>query len=212
MILFRTLLVGFLILGLASRADAAKKGKPENPDADNTASSDQGAVEGDSNSKPDESAVDTDKDRARFERALRKRFKKDDGYYVVRLVEVGQQEDAAQAQTAKDSNVAYKPYTSVTFEVLAGQDAAVTRLLDYLGEHNPPWQKKSTSKSKASEATSAPRPPQRDWRAVAWFPESEEGAQTAEAARTQAQQAYDAEIKAIEDRNTIKCRKCQQGG
>lgn len=207
-------------LVLAGTAEAAKKRKPEDATKDKAEQADptvagETAPKTSSNPKPaGADSVDPDKDRARFVRSLTKRFKKDDGYYVVRLIEVGVRTEGEASGPAKDKNVAYKPYSTVSFEVLSGRDAAVARIVDYLGEYNPPWEKKSSA-SKASRdenARVALAAPQRDWQPVGWFPQSDEGGQAAEATRTRAQQAHDAQIQAIEDRNKPKCRKCAGGG
>jgi hypothetical protein len=201
-------IAGLLIGAFAFGAGAAERRRPASPEPTEAAdaSVDSPATNEAATEATDAAAADADsnKDLAKFVRALRKRLKKDEGFYVLKMMEAGVVRDEA-AGEARDSNVAYMPYSSTTFEVLGGRDAAIERIVEYLGEHNPPWEKKSARGKRGEASEAGPPAPRRDWQMVAWFPKTQEGLEQAEAARNQAQQSHDAQVKAIEDRNKPKC-------
>lgn len=200
-------IAGLLIVGFAAAANAAERRKPAGPESTESADAavDAAAPNEGASSGPSAADAGENKELAKFVRVLRKRLKKEEGFYVLKMMEAGVVRDESAGGEARDSNAAYKPYSTAAFEVLGGRDAAIDRIVEYLGEHNPPWEKKPTKSKRGEAAEAGPPAPRRDWQMVAWFPKTAEGLEQAEAARNHAQQSHDAQVKAIEDRNKPKC-------
>jgi hypothetical protein len=147
----------------------------------------------------DPAELESNKDLAKFVKTLRRQFKREEAYYLIQTTEVGL---APEPQAAKGDQVAMKPYMLANFEVLDGQEAAVARIVKYLGEYDPPWEKKQPAKGKrGAPAAPAALKPKRDWKLLAQFPPTKEGEAAAEDARNRKQQEYEFQLKAIEERN-----------
>lgn len=121
--------------------------------------------------------LEGNKDKERFVRALRRQFRKKDAFYVVTTLEQGFEEDP-KAPPEATGRAAYKPYERITFEVLGGQDEAVAFIVEFMGEYDPPWEKKNRRRTSRRSRDEAPAPegppnPRRDWKILNAFPEEE---------------------------------------
>lgn len=203
--------------GNKAKEDANKKGKKaaENKDEDDKPTEEEkpdddkpGAVGfGEGRAKADEekskgldpAELESNKDLAKFVKTLRRQFKKEDAYYLIQTTEVGL---APEPQAAKGDQVAMKPYMLTNFEVLHGQEAAVARIVKYLGEYDPPWERKRPAKGRGGPPVApAALKPKREWKLLAQFPPTKEGEAAAEDARNRKQQEYEFHVKALEERN-----------
>lgn len=143
-----------------------------------------------------------DKDLAAYVKRLKRQFKKEEGYYLVTTLEQGIEADSAAAKD-KDAPLVYKKYQTVKFEVLEGQEGAVSFLVDFLGKYSPPWEKKKKPArgKRDGGGPQAPPMPQRDFKVLGWFPEGDEGQKAADQARLLAQAAADEAARQLEERN-----------
>lgn len=115
--------------------------------------------------------ADGDKEKQKFIRKLKSQFRKRDGFYVLATRERGFHPPAGDAQP----NSRPESYETIEYLVLDGQVPAIEFVLEYLGEYNPPWEKKKprSSRDDAGDQANAVPDPVRDYKMMQWFDEEE---------------------------------------
>lgn len=163
--------------------------KEEEPGKEESADDDQGFGAGRSSNKKKAPKVDTktfaeDKEKAKFLRALQKKFPEKEAVYLLRTVEQGYEktDDPKEAEAAGLNG--YVPYEEEKLEICEGQEEAVSFVLDFLTEYGEPWAKKPkpTGRKKKEEINpDEPPKPVRDWEIIDHYADK----LTAESARTE---------------------------
>ena len=163
--------------------------KKEEPGKQESADEEEGFGAGRPSSKKKAPKVDTkaiaeNKEKAKFLRALQKKFPEKEAVYLLRTIEQGYEktEDPKEAEAAGLNG--YVPYEEEKLEICEGQEEAVDFVLDFVSEYGEPWAKKPkpTGRKKKEEINpNEPPKPLRDWEIINYFADK----LTAEAARTE---------------------------
>jgi hypothetical protein len=112
--------------------------------------------------------VGDDKEKAKYVKALKKRFKDEEAFYVINTLEEGFESSRGPGEPATPED--YRPYQRMNFHVCAGQDEAVAFVVEFMSEHGAPWEKKpKASRKKNAEAAAGPPKPVRDWQLLDFF-------------------------------------------
>lgn len=150
------------------------KAKPKEEDAEESGD-DSGFGSGRAKPKVkslDEDELANDKDKERYVRALKKKFKNERGHYVLMTLEEGYEENQ---NPQNDPNAPrYQPYRKIQFEVLSGQEEAVAFVVGFVSEYETPWARKpkttSSRRKRGEEAQpEGPPKPHRDWQVLEMF-------------------------------------------
>lgn len=131
-----------------------------------------------------------DKEKAKFVRAVQKKFNEKKAVYLLRTLEQGYEKTDDEEKARAAGLNGYIPYERMEFEICEGQEEGVSFVLDFMTEFGNPWEKKpkpTGRKKKESPNPNEPPKPVRDWEILASFPDK----LSAEAARDQAINEYE---------------------
>jgi hypothetical protein len=132
--------------------------------------------------KLDDASLAGDKDKLRYVKSLKKQFVEPNAYYLVQAMEQGMEEDKTGGDP-QSGQAGMRPYEKSEMHVLAGQEEAVSFVVEYMSEYGNPWEKKpkkekgsrgKKEKQAADKAGSEPPKPVRDWKILGYYATSEE--------------------------------------